>query len=247
MRFRGATAIVTGASRGLGRHIAEALASEGAWVALGCRRRVGDAAAALESIRAAGGDGVVAAFDVRDPEGVRRAVDDVLSTRGAIDVAVHCAGVARDGFVATSTVDDIEDVLRTNLHGAMHLARAVARPMMAARRGAVVFVTSIAGMRASAGQASYSASKGGLIALTMTLASELGPCGVRVNAIAPGLIAAGMVERLPQRIVEARREAIPLRRLGRPDEVARAALFLASEDASYITGHTLVIDGGLSL
>ncbi len=171
----------------------------------------------------------------------------MLAARGRIDVAVHCAGISRDGFLATASTDDVDDVLRTNLHGAMHLSRSVARAMLAARRGSIVFVTSVAGFRASAGQASYSASKGALVSLTATLAAELGPAGVRVNALAPGLIAAGMVERLPPRTLDERRRLIPLGRLGRADEVARAALFLASDDASYITGHTLVIDGGLSL
>ncbi len=247
MRFEGKTALVTGASRGLGRHIAVALAAEGAWVALGCRRRVADANSTLDAMRAAGGDGAVSAFDVREFDEVRRAVDEVLSARGRVDVAVHCAGIARDGYLATATTEDVDDVLRTNLHGAMHLARCVARPMLASKRGAIVFVTSVAGIRASAGQASYSASKGALVSLTATLAAELGAAGVRVNALAPGLIAAGMVERLPPRALEERRLHIPLGRLGHPDEVARAALFLASDDASYITGHTLVIDGGLSL
>lgn len=241
-----ATVFVTGASRGLGRAIAEAFGARGAWVAVGCRRRADDAEATLASVRARGGDGAVVACDVRDPAALRDAVERVLDARGRVDVAVHCAGVARDAMIATATAEDVDDVLRTNLHGALHLARAVARPMMAARAGSLVFVGSVAGSRASVGQASYSASKGGIVALTATLAAELGPAGVRVNAVAPGLIAAGMVERLPPKLVEARRERIPLGRLGRAEEVARAVVFLA-EEATYVTGQSLVVDGGMSL
>lgn len=247
MRLAGRTALVTGGGRGLGRAIAVECAREGAWVAVGYRRRAEEARAALAAVRDAGGDGELCAFDVREAAEVERAVAALLASRGRIDAVVNCAGVARDNHFARMTLEEWDDVMRTNLHGCVHVTRAVVRSMMAAGGGAVVNVASVAGMRASPGQANYAASKGAVLALTATLAAELGPSRVRVNALVPGLIAAGMVARVDPREIERRRERIPLGRLGEASEVGRAAVFLLSDDASYVTGQSLVVDGGLSL
>ncbi len=239
--------MVTGGSRGIGRAIVEALAREGAWVAVGCRRRESDAEATLAAVKAAGGDGAVRAFDVRDAAAVDRAVDGMLVTRGRINVLVNCAGVARDAPFATCSLEEWDEVLRTNLDGTMLVTRSLVRSMMSAGGGSVINVASIAGLRASPGQASYAASKGALLALTTTLAAELGPRGIRVNALVPGLIATGMVTRTDPRVLASKVERIPLGRMGEAREVAMAAVFLASDESSYVTGAALVIDGGLSL
>lgn len=247
MRLAGRTVLVTGGGRGVGRAIAVECAREGAWVALGCRRRVEEAARALAEVREAGGDGEVCAFDVRDASAVDRAVAALLASRRRVDAVVNCAGVTRDNLFARMTLEEWDEVVRTNLDGCAHVTRALVRPMIAAGGGAMLNVASVAGLRASPGQASYAASKGAVLALTATLAAELGPSRIRVNALVPGLIAAGMVSRVDPREIERRRERIPLGRLGEAREVGRAATFLLSDDASYITGQALVVDGGLSL
>ncbi len=245
-RFERKTALVTGASRGLGRAIAAALGGEGAFVWIGHRARGHDAEAALAEVRTAGGEGALLAFDVRRGDAVEAALARASSERGPVDVLVNCAGIARDALFALMAPADFEEVVATNLVGTFHCCRAVLRAMLARRAGAIVNVASVAALRASPGQANYAASKAGVLALTRTLAAEAAPQGVRVNAVVPGLFAAGMAERLDRRVVEARREAIPLRRLGAAAELARAVAFLASDDASYVVGQALVVDGGLS-
>lgn len=245
--FADRTAIVTGASRGLGRAIAVALAKEGAFVAAGYRARAADAEQTLAAMRAAGGDGLALQVDVRRQESVDALLAETLKARGAVHVLVNCAGVARDALLPMMTGEDFSEVLEVNLGGAWRCCRAVAAPMMAQGKGAIVNVGSVAGERASPGQANYAASKGGLLAMTRTLAAELAPRGVRVNLVVPGLISAGMVARLDHRALERYRSAIPLGRLGTAEEVASAVLFAASDAASYLVGAALVVDGGLTL
>lgn len=246
-RFADATVLVTGASRGLGRAIAVAFASEGAFVFIGHRVNTAKATETLELVRAAGGDGATVPFDVTDAAKVDEAVSWMLLARPGLDVVVNNAGLSRDEPFAVMQRETWRQVLATNLDGTFNVCRAVARPMMGKKRGAIVNVASIAGQRASVGQVNYAASKGGVLSLTQSLAAELAPKGIRVNAVVPGMCAAGMVEALDRRIVEARRAQVPLGRLGTADEVARAVLFLASEDAAYIVGQALVVDGGLTL
>jgi 3-oxoacyl-[acyl-carrier protein] reductase len=246
-RFEGRSVLVTGASRGLGRAIAEAFAAEGAHVGVGYLARTAEAERTLEAVRAAGGDGALYRLDVRSQPEVEGAVQALVAARGAIDVLVNNAAVARDGHAALMPAEDFAEVLSVNLLGAFHGTRAALRPMLAARRGAIVNVASLAAVRASPGQANYAASKGGLLAFTRTVAAEVARGGVRVNAVVPGLLATGLGARLDRRVVEARRQAIPAGRLGDGAEVARAVLFLASDEASYVVGQALVVDGGLSL
>lgn len=244
MRFAGKTILVTGATGGLGQAVAEAFAAEGGFVAVGCRVREEDARALVARL---GGAGMVARLDVTSDEDVARAVDAVLEARGRVDVLVGCAAVADDQPFALMESTAFARVVETNLTGTFRVCRAVARAMLRQRSGSIVNVASVSGWRASPGQASYVASKGGVVSLTQTLAAELGPHGVRVNAVVPGLFAAGMVEKMARRALERRKAQIPLGRLGRPDELARAILFLASDDAAYVTGHALVVDGGLTV
>ena len=228
MDFTGRTVIVTGGSRGLGRAIAVSFARAGAYVYVGFRVRADLAAETLRAVESQGGAGKTLGFDVRSRQAVDDAVESVLRERDGIDVVVNNAGVARDGLAGMMSSEEWEDGVAVNLTGGFHLGRAGVRPMMAKGRGAIVNVGSVAGGHASVGQVNYAASKGGVLALTRTLAAELAPYGVRVNAVVPGLIGAGMAERMDRRILERRKEHIPIRRLGTPEEVAKAVLFLAS-------------------
>jgi 3-oxoacyl-[acyl-carrier protein] reductase len=237
-RFEGRTALVTGASGGLGAAIALALGREGAFVALGCHTSPAGAEATLAKLREAGGDGIVLAFDIGAAAEVEQAVDHCVSLRGGIDLAFANAGIAADGWFLTQGAEAME-------LGTAHVCRSVARVMARQRRGSLVTVASVAGLGSSPGQSFYAASKGGIIALTKTLASELARFGVRVNCLVPGLVASGLGARLDRRHRAETEARIPLRRLGEAEEIAPAALFLASDDASYVVGHTLVVDGGL--
>ena len=246
-RFAGAEVVVTGASRGLGRGIAEAFAAEGARVWLGHRTHTAEATEAADRIEAAGGRARALAFDVRDEAAVETAFDRVLREAEHIDVLVNAAGVNRDGWFPLLDRDAWDDVMRTNLDGAVHCTRAVVRSMWRRRQGAIVNLASASGVRASPGQANYASSKGALLALTRTLGAELAPKGIRVNAVVPGLIAAGMVARMDPRVVADKTALIPAGRLGESADVANAVLFLASDDARYVIGQALAVDGGLTL
>lgn len=251
-RLEDRVVVVTGGSRGLGRAIAVEAAREGARVIVGYRRRERDAAEAVAAAReAAGSEGgaperaTAIAVDVRDPASVDALFARTTELYGRVDGLVTSAAIVSDGWLATTPVDQWDDVIATNLRGTMLAIRGALRGMIAQKRGSIVALSSIVGMRASPGQASYAASKGGILALVTTLAAEAARHGVRVNALAPGLIDAGMVKATaPERMREAR-SRIPMGRLGEAREVARAAAFLLSDDASYVTGHTLVVDGGL--
>ncbi|MDP2314391.1 MAG: SDR family NAD(P)-dependent oxidoreductase [Pseudomonadota bacterium] len=246
-RYAGRTVLVTGASRGLGAVLAEAFAAEGAWVGVGCRVRTEDAGDVLARVRAAGGDGEVLAFDLRDRAATRVAIEGLEQRRGGIDVLVANAAITGDGFFGMGGAEDWEDIVQVNLLGTAATVRAVTRGMLTRGRGAVLVVGSVAGLRAVPGQSAYATAKGGLVAFVRTLGAEMAPRGVRINAVIPGVLDAGMTHRTPRPIIDRWLAAIPAGRVGRAEEVARAALFLASDEASYIVGHALVVDGGLSL
>ena len=246
MKLEGRVAVVTGGSRGLGPAMCLELAREGAEVVVGYRRREPEAEAVAEAIRAEGGAARTVAIDVRDATKVDAAMRDVIADLGRIDVLVCSAGVYRDTMLAMMTADEWDDVLRTNLDGTMYCTRAVLRRMLARGSGSIIAVSSIAGIRASAGQTNYSASKAGVLAFVKSAAAEVAHKNVRINAVVPGAFDAGMAKRMPKDKQAHAVTLIPMGRFGEPRELARAVVFLASDDASYITGQALVVDGGLS-
>jgi 3-oxoacyl-[acyl-carrier protein] reductase len=243
--FENKVALVTGGSRGIGRAIAQELAGRGAHVVI---TYAGNEAAATETVRLitdAGGQARATKFDVSDSAACSAAVDEVIKTLGRLDVLVNNAGVAIDGLIMRFKDEDWDTTLDTNLKGAFSLMRAVSRPMMKQRGGAIVNVSSIVGEMGNGGQAAYAASKAGLIGLTKSIAKELASRGIRVNAVTPGFITTDMTNALTDELKAKMAEAIPLARIGNPEEVAKAVAFLASDQASYITGEVLKVNGGM--
>ncbi len=246
-RFADQTVVITGASRGLGRAMALAFADEGAHVYVGYRIREDDAENTRETIEAAGGAATIVQLDVRDRRQLDTAIKRITRERTSLDVLITIAAISRDSLFLMMNADDWQQVIDVNLTGTFNACKAVVRPMMRAGRGVIVNVASIAGPRASPGQANYAASKSAVVAFTRTLAAELAPRGIRVNALVPGLFEVGMAARMDHRVLQSRREQIPLGRFGKPEEAARVAVFLASADASYMVGQAVVVDGGLTL
>ena len=239
-------AIVTGAGRGLGRLIAEVLAAAGARVA--CVDVEADLLTeTVHRITAAGGTAEAFACDVTDGQRVGEVVDAVLQKWGGLQILVNNAGITRDNFLTRMKDDQFDAVINVNLRGTFLFTRAAARPMMKARRGRIINMASVSGMMGNPGQANYSASKAGVIGLTRTVSRELAGRNITVNAVAPGFIATDMTAALREEIIEEVKSRTPLGRLGEPQDVADAVLFLASDAASFITGHVLVVDGGLTV
>ncbi len=244
--FKGKTALVTGASRGIGRAVAVALATGGARVALNYAGNEAAANEALALCRQAGAERAqLYRFDVADPAACAQAVDAVVKELGSLDVLVNNAGIAIDQLVMRVKDEDWERQLRVNLTGAFNLIRAATRPMMKARGGAIVNLTSVVGEMGNAGQAAYAATKAGLIGLTKSVARELASRNVRVNAVAPGYIVTDMTAGLPEAARAKLTEMIPLARLGTAEDVANAVAWLASDQASYVTGEVLRVNGGM--
>ena len=243
----GRVALVTGGSRGIGAAICTELAAAGAEVAVNYAREVSAANAVCDAVREAGGSAHAVQGDVSTAEGAAALVDAVESDIGPIAVLVNNAGITRDDLIMRLSDDDWRSVIDTNLGGAFFTCRALSRPMLKRRAGAIVNITSIVGVHGNAGQTNYAASKAGLIGLTKSLAKELGGWGIRVNAIAPGYIATELTDALPDQAREAILGGTPLGRLGEPADVARAVRFLCSDAAGFITGDVLAVDGGLGI
>ncbi|MBN2492485.1 MAG: 3-oxoacyl-[acyl-carrier-protein] reductase [Planctomycetes bacterium] len=239
-------ALVTGGARGIGRAIGLALAEHGAAVGL---VDVDEAAGqeAARAITAAGGRAVFECCDVTSPAEVPRTTEAVRQALGGLDILVNNAGITRDTLLVRMKDDDWTRVLDVNLTGAFLFTRAAARHLMRAAHGRIINIASVVGMMGNAGQANYAASKGGLIALSKAVARELAPRGVTVNAIAPGFIETEMTAGLDDKAKAALHAGIPLGRGGKPEDVASGVVFLASDLASYITGHVLVIAGGMAM
>jgi 3-oxoacyl-[acyl-carrier protein] reductase len=243
MRFQDQVVIVTGASRGIGRELAEAFSREGAKVACVATTESG----AQKTADAIGGGAKGYACDVSDSTAVEALIDAVISDLGTPSVLVNNAGITRDTLMLRMKEEDWDRVLDVNLKGAFLTTKTIAKPMMKARYGRIINITSVIGLHGGAGQINYAAAKAGMVGLTMSTAKELGSRGITCNAIAPGFIDSDMTEELPQEFKDDVVKRAPAGRLGKPSDIAPAVLFLASKEAEYITGQTLTVDGGLFL
>lgn len=247
MRFEGKTALVTGASRGIGKAIAKALAAEGAMVIVNYNGSKEAAEQTVAEIQAEGGQAVSYGCSVADAEAVEAMIKQSIAEHGRLDILVNNAGITRDNLILKMKEEDFDAVLNTNLKGVFHTCRYVARQMLKQKSGCIVNISSISGVMGNAGQTNYAASKAGVIGFTKSLARELASREIRVNAIAPGFIETEMTDKLSQAAVDAGKGKIPFGRFGKAQEVAKAVCFLASEDASYITGQVLHVDGGMGM
>lgn len=245
MQIEGKVAFVTGASRGIGRAIALTLAEAGADVAV---NYAGNAAAAEEvaaEIRKMGRRALILQGDVSQTEAAAAMLDAVVAEFGRCDILVNNAGITRDGLLMRMKEEDWDAVLNTNLKGVFNCTKAALKYMMKQRAGKIVNIASVVGIMGNAGQANYAAAKAGCIGFTKSVAKEVASRGITVNAVAPGLIATDMTSVLPDKVIEEMAAGIPLKRAGQPVDVAKAVLFLVSDDAAYITGQTLNVDGGM--
>ena len=241
----GKTAVVTGASRGIGRAIAEKLAAEGAFVVINYNGSKEAAETVLAGIRAAGGDGCVMQCNVSDFAACEAWMKEILALYGKIDILVNNAGITRDGLMLRMKDEDFDAVLDTNLKGAFNMIRACYSGFIRKKSGRIINISSVSGIMGNAGQANYSASKAGVIGLTKSVARELASRGITCNAVAPGFIQTDMTENLGDN--NPLLNSIPLGRMGKPEDIAAAVAFLASDSAAYITGEVLKVDGGLAI
>lgn len=241
----GKTAIITGASRGIGAEIAKRFAEAGANVVVNYSGSQQKAEAVVEAIKQNGGEAIAVKANVADTDAVKAMVEETMAAFGSVDILVNNAGITRDNLMMRMKDDEWDDVINTNLKGVFVCTKAVTRQMMKQRSGRIVNIASIVGVMGNAGQANYVASKAGVIGLTKTTARELASRGITANAVAPGFITTDMTEGLNEDIQKSMMSQIPLGRFGKPEEVAKAALFLASDEASYMTGQTLHLDGGM--
>ena len=241
--LNGMTALVTGASGGIGSAVAKALAQQGARVALSGTREE-----ALRKVQAeVGGDSVILPCNLSDAAAVDALVPQAVEALGKIDILINNAGVTRDNLAMRMKDDEWSDVIRINLEAAFRLARAALKPMMRARYGRIISVTSVVGATGNPGQANYAASKAGIVGMSKALAQEVASRGITVNCIAPGFISSPMTDVLPEAQKEALLGRIPIGKLGEGADIASAAVYLASREASYVTGQTLHVNGGMAM
>ncbi len=241
----GKTAIITGATRGIGKGLAEKFAQEGANIAFTYSSSI-DAANALEkSLNALGIKAKGYQSNAADFDAAQELTAEIIKEFGSIDILINNAGITKDGLLMRMSEDDFDKVINVNLKSVYNMTKAVIRPMMKQRNGAIINMSSVVGVKGNAGQANYAASKSGVIGFTKSVALELGSRNIRCNAVAPGFIETEMTAKLGEEVVKEWRNAIPLKRGGTPEDVANACLFLASDMAAYVTGQTLHVDGGM--
>ena len=238
-------AIVTGGSRGIGRAIAETLAAAGATVVVNYKSNTAAADEVVQAIIAADGRALAVQADVATAQGVETLFKTTLDSFGRLDILVNNAGITRDGLLLRMKEDDFDAVLNTNLRGVFLCTKAALRPMSKARGGRIINITSVVGLMGNAGQANYAAAKAGLVGFTKSVAREMASRGITANAVAPGYIATELTDVLGEQVRAAILENIPLGRLGTAHDVANLVCFLASDNAAYITGQTMTVDGGL--
>ena len=245
MNLDNKVALVTGASRGIGRAIALDLARRGARVVVNYHQNAEAAAEVVAAIQVDGGEAIPKQADVGDFEQAKGLITTTLDTFGQIDILVNNAGTTRDQLLMLMKEDDWDTVVRINLKGVFNCCKAAARSMMRKRQGRIINVSSVSGIAGQGGQTNYAASKAGVIGFTKSLAKELGPRGITVNCVAPGFVPTDLTADLPDDLRQRAIELTPLRRMGRPEEIAYAVAFLASDEAAFITGEVLTVDGGL--
>lgn len=242
--LQGKTAIITGAPRGIGKGIAEIFAKEGAEIAFTYAGSV-DKAKALEEELSTITKVKGYQSDASDYDAAQKLVDDVMAEFGKVDILVNNAGITKDNLMLRMSKEDWDTIIKVNLDSVFNLTKAVIKPMMKAKAGSIINMTSVVGVKGNAGQANYAASKAGVIGFTKSVALELGSRNIRCNAIAPGFIETEMTAALDEKTVQGWREGIPMKRGGHPEDVANACVFFASEMSSYITGQVLNVDGGM--
>ncbi|KPH11785.1 3-oxoacyl-[acyl-carrier-protein] reductase [Chryseobacterium sp. ERMR1:04] len=242
--LEGKVALITGATRGIGRGIAEMFAQQGAKVAFTYAGSV-DKAKELEETLSSVTQIKGYQSDASDYDAAQKLVDDVMAEFGKIDILVNNAGITKDGLLMRMSKDDWDSVIKVNLDSVFNLTKAVIKPMMKAKSGSIINMSSVVGIKGNAGQANYAATKAGVIGFTKSVALELGSRNIRCNAVAPGFIETEMTAALDEKAVQAWRDGIPLKRGGQPEDIANACVFFASDMSAYVTGQTLNIDGGM--
>lgn len=247
MDFSEKIALVTGASRGIGRAIALELGSHGARVVVNFHHSEAEAESVVDQIKAAGGEAIAYGADVGDYQAAQELVKFTIDTFGGLDILVNNAGITRDGLIMTMSESDWDDVIRTNLKSTFNCSKAAIRHMMRKRTGRIINITSVSGQMGNAGQTNYAASKAGQIGFTKSLAREVAPRNVTVNAVAAGYIDTDIWSDVPEEMRESALGLIPLGRKGQVEEIAKAVAYLASDDAAYVTGQVLSVDGGMAM
>ena len=247
MRFKGKAALVTGGGRGIGRALSFTLAKEGAKVCVNYFHSKDASEEVVKRIKENGGEAISYRADVSKLEEVNRMVEEVSKKFGGIDILINNAGLNIDKYLMIMNEAEWDKVIDINLKGTFNCSKAVSRIMIGQRSGNIINISSVSAISGTAGQTNYSAAKGGMISFTKSLARELAPFGIRVNALAPGLIDTEMVKKMPKEMLDRILEITPLKRMGTPEEVAKVVIFLVSEKADYITGQVIRVDGGLAM